>query len=83
MKARNTKTPPKTKRPRRAKPLQPEPVGLTEEEKKAHEEHVAKLVKRGRVRLGTGGPPIPELLKPGPRCKGDVQAAVRWAKGYP
>ncbi len=80
MKARDTKTPPKTKRPR-ARSAKRDGVALTEVEKKAHEEHVAKLVRLGRVRLGTGGPPLPELLKPGPPCKGDAQKAVRWARG--
>jgi len=81
MKTRSTKTPPKMKRARRTKRAQAESMVLTEAEEKAHEQHVAKLVKLGIVRLGTGGPPIPELLKPGPRLKGDVQRAVRWAKG--
>jgi hypothetical protein len=29
--------------------------------------HVAGLIARGLLKPGKGGPPIPELLKPGPR----------------
>jgi hypothetical protein len=38
--------------------------------------HVAKLIAEGSLKLGEGGPPLPELLEPAPRI-GRVQAALR------
>ncbi len=87
MKAKNTKTPPKAnraRRPRTPKKLHYTVRGstepLTEAEERAQEEHVKKLIKEGSVKPGKGGL-IPELLRPGPRCKGDIQKALRWARG--
>ncbi len=78
VRARNTKTPPKTKRPRSAKPVQPESVELTEEEKKAHEHRFAKLVKLGVIKLGKGGIPD-ELFEPGPPAPSALKA-LRWVR---
>jgi hypothetical protein len=41
--------------------------------------HVAKLVAEGTLRLGKGGPPIPELLRPGPPAPG-AHKLIHWTR---
>jgi hypothetical protein len=47
--------------------LTPEPAELDEKEEEILKAHVAKLVKAGRVIPGKHGPPLPLILRPGPR----------------
>ncbi len=41
--------------------------------------HVDELVKRGRVKRGKAGPPLAEILRPGPAAPG-AQRALRWGR---
>lgn len=65
---------------RRGKPSDPEPDEQAHEpDEAAHSRHVADLVKRGVVKLGKPGPPLDEILKPGPAAPNALKA-LRWAR---
>jgi hypothetical protein len=50
-----------------------------EADEKAHAKHVADLVKRGIVKLGKSGPPLKEILAPGPAAPNALKA-LRWSR---
>ena len=41
--------------------------------------HVARLVAKGMLTLGRLGPPIPEILRPGPPAPG-LHKLIRWTR---
>jgi hypothetical protein len=51
----------------------------TDPDDEALARHVAELVKRGRVKRGKAGPPLAEILRPGPAAPG-AQKALRWSR---
>jgi hypothetical protein len=57
--------------------LTPETADLDESEEAILKAHIEKLVKVGRVVIGKGGPPIPELLRPGPRVPNASRAITQ------
>lgn len=63
--------------PKRARRGRPAERSDEDAELKAH---VAELVAAGRVKPGRAGPPLKEILRPGPRAR-SASEAVRWARG--
>jgi hypothetical protein len=61
--------------------ITPETADLdeNEEEDETLKAHVAKLIRRGRVKPGKSGPPLEELLRPGPSAPSALKA-LRWAR---
>lgn len=60
---------------RQVRPSRSRSTGITEpgngdEDDERERKHVADLIARGLLKPGKGGPPIPELLEPGPRVPG-------------
>ena len=55
------------------------PADAPEGTDKAHKKHVAELVKRGRVKPGKSGPPLDEILTPGPSAPSALKA-LRWSR---
>jgi hypothetical protein len=53
--------------------------GAADTDDEALARHVDGLVKRGRVEPGKSGPPVAEILRPGPAAP-SAQKALRWGR---
>ncbi len=61
--------------------LAPESSAREESEDETLKAHVTKLVKAGRVIPGKHGPPLPSILKPGPRYPNASRAVTEDRRG--